>query len=59
MRLHVTYWEDVTKLSLNSLTHLFDVVTRLGAGLDEHDTQFFSPLFAFLNCDLSVNKAIF
>lgn len=35
------------------LTDLFDVVTRLGAGLYEHDTQLLSPLFAFLDCNLS------
>lgn len=42
------------KAEVNS--HLFDVVTRLGAGLDEHDIQLFSPLLSFLDCYLSANR---
>lgn len=45
--------------ALSEPTHLFDVVTRLGTGLYEHDAQLFSPLFAFLDCDLPVNEESF
>lgn len=33
-------------------SHLLDVVSRLGAGLDEHDAQLFGPLLALLDRDL-------
>lgn len=37
-------------------TYLFDVVARLGTGLDKHHTQLFGPLLAFFNRDLPVKR---
>lgn len=37
-------------------SYLLHVVAGLRAGLDEHDTQFFGPLFPFLNGYLPGNE---
>lgn len=40
------------------MTHLLDIVSSLGAGLNEHDVEFLGLALAFLNADLALVRQI-